>query len=69
MAQRNNRRLCAIGDIELDKDVADIILDGSLREMQPIGNVSVREPIGNQLENFDLALAQIGSQGRVGGGC
>jgi hypothetical protein len=50
-----NRRLRARREVQLREDVADVVLDGLLREHQALTDVAVRHPLRDQANDVDLA--------------
>jgi hypothetical protein len=47
--------LGAVGDLELGKDVGDVVADGLLAQVQLFGDLGVRLVAGDEIQ--DLALA------------
>ena len=45
--------------LKLRQQVADVRLDGLLREEEPLADLAVHEPVGDELENLDLAGGRI----------
>ena len=62
-------RFGAPSNLELAKDVPVVSFDGNHGEEKPLADLTVRESLGNELQYFQLALAQwldkgLGSWGR-----
>ena len=45
--------------LKLRQQVADVRLDGLLREEEPLADLTIHEPVGDELENLDLAGRRI----------
>ena len=48
--------------LKLRQQMADVRLDGLLREEEPLADLAVHEPVGDELENLDLARGRILSE-------
>jgi hypothetical protein len=53
-----DRRLRAVGQLELAKNAADVLLDGQLADPEPFGDDAVAAAGGHQTQHLQLALAQ-----------
>jgi hypothetical protein len=53
--------------LELGEQVADVALDGLLREVEPVADLAVRESFGDELQNLDLACGREMLRLRSGG--
>ena len=58
-ANSHNGGLGPIVGMELMENIADMIFDGFLAEIQHIGNFFVRFAIGNQLQNRNFSFGEI----------
>src|SRR3954451_17584760 len=46
-------------EVQLLEDVAHVVLDRVLRDVELVGDLTVREPLGHELEHLELAVGQL----------
>src|SRR5690606_5275726 len=60
--------LGAVGDVELEEDVRDVVADGLLAEEEGGGDLGVAAALGDEFEDLAFAFGELGKGGlaRVG---